>query len=147
MSPVRKENPESGLFLEPSRSNSVRNSEALATRSVHRQRLYSEPESIRSSLVMRNVVVDGRRTSVRLEPVIWDALQSIARREEVTLHDLVSEINRKRTASGGLSTAIRAYVVIYLAAELRDMRSGRLFQDNQNSWEDTHPRRAKHLVD
>src|SRR6266851_6023663 len=125
MSPVRKENPESGLFLEPSRSNSVRNSEALATRSVHRQRLYSEPESIRSSLVMRNVVVDGRRTTVRLEPVIWDALQSIARREEVTLHDLVSEINRRRTASS-LSSGIRAYVVIYLSAGLREALSDRL---------------------
>lgn len=71
-----------------------------------------------SSLVMRNVVVDGHRTSVRLEPVIWDVLKGIARDQEVTVHDLVSDISRQHIASG-LTTAIRVYVVTYLSARLR----------------------------
>jgi len=35
-------------------------------------------------LVTRNVMINGRRTSVRLEPAMWEALGDIARREAVT---------------------------------------------------------------
>jgi predicted DNA-binding ribbon-helix-helix protein len=63
-----------------------------------------------SSLVIHNVVVGGRRTSVRLEPVMWDALHDIARRLRVTMHDLVTDIDRERTASS-LTAAIRVYIV------------------------------------
>jgi len=101
----------------------------VRARSILRRRSRNESDSVRSSLVMHNIVVDGRRTTVRLEPVIWDALQDIARREQLTLHDLVSDINRNRTTSS-LSSGIRAYVVIYLSAGLRDALSGRLWQGN-----------------
>ena len=67
-------------------------------------------DSSPSSLVIRNVVVAGRRTSVRLEPVMWEALQDIARRQERTIHDLVTQIDRERTAST-LTAAIRVYIV------------------------------------
>ncbi len=110
----------SALFIKPT---------PVRARSILRRRSRSEPDRVRSSLVMHNVVVDGRRTTVRLEPVIWDTLQGIARREHLTLHDLVSDINRSRTASS-LSSGIRAYVVIYLSAGLRDALSGRLSQDH-----------------
>ncbi len=91
----------------------------VRARSILRRRSRNEPDSVRSSLVMHNIVVDGRRTTVRLEPVIWDALLDIARDQEVTVHALVSAINRGRTASS-LSSAIRAHVVVYLSAGLRD---------------------------
>src|SRR6266436_7463064 len=67
-------------------------------------------ESAPSSLVIHNVVVGGHRTSVRLEPVMWDALHDIARRLRVTMHDLVTDIDRARTASS-LTAAIRVYIV------------------------------------
>jgi predicted DNA-binding ribbon-helix-helix protein len=63
-----------------------------------------------SSLVIHNIVVAGRRTSVRLEPLMWDALQDIANQLRVTTHDLVTEIDRERTASS-LTAAIRVYIV------------------------------------
>ena len=69
--------------------------------------------SDRSSLEMHNVYVAGNRTTVRLEPIIWDALQRIARQQEASLHDLISEIDRRRTTKN-LSSVIRAYVVAYL---------------------------------
>jgi predicted DNA-binding ribbon-helix-helix protein len=65
-----------------------------------------------SSLVIRNVVVAGHRTSVRLEPVMWDALNEIARRERTTVHDLATRIDRNRTAST-LTAAIRVFIVDY----------------------------------
>jgi predicted DNA-binding ribbon-helix-helix protein len=76
--------------------------------------MQSERESVRSALLSHNVYVAGHRTSVRLEPVIWRSLQDIAGQQKVTVHDLVSDIDRRRT-SGGLSSAIRAYVVVYLS--------------------------------
>src|SRR5260370_40642785 len=72
-------------------------------------------ENSPSSLVIHNVVVGGHRTSVRLEPVMWDALQDIARRLRMTLHDLVTEIDRARTASS-LTAAIRVYIVDFYRA-------------------------------
>jgi len=65
-----------------------------------------------SSLVIHNVVVAGRRTSVRLEPVMWEALQDIARRQERTVHDVVTQIDRERSASS-LTAAIRVYIVAF----------------------------------
>jgi predicted DNA-binding ribbon-helix-helix protein len=71
-----------------------------------------------SSLVIHNIVVGGHRTSVRLEPVMWDALHDIARRLRFTMHDLVTYIDRERTAST-LTAAIRVYIVdFYRAAAL-----------------------------
>lgn len=67
-------------------------------------------DSSPSSLVIHNVVVAGRRTSVRLEPVMWEALQDIARRQERTVHDVVTQIDGERTASS-LTAAIRVYIV------------------------------------
>ena len=76
-------------------------------------------DSSPSSLAIHNIVVDGRRTSVRLEPAMWDALQDIARRQQVTVHDLVTRIDRTRTTSG-LTAAIRVYIVnFYRDAALR----------------------------
>src|ERR1700761_9114465 len=67
-------------------------------------------ENAPSSLVIRNVVVAGHRTSVRLEPAMWDALQDIAARERVTIHDLVTFIDGTRTSSS-LTAAIRVHIV------------------------------------
>ena len=68
-----------------------------------------------SSLVIRNIVVGGHRTSVRLEPVMWDALRDIAQRQHVTVHDLVTEIDRERTASS-LTAGIRVFIVDFYRA-------------------------------
>jgi predicted DNA-binding ribbon-helix-helix protein len=74
------------------------------------------PDNAPTSLAIHNIVVGGHRTSVRLEPVMWDALQDIARRQRVTVHDLVTEIDRRRTTSG-LTAAIRVYIVNFYRTE------------------------------
>jgi|SRR5580704_9319110 predicted DNA-binding ribbon-helix-helix protein len=63
-----------------------------------------------SALTIRNVVVAGHRTSVRLEPVMWDALRDIARGREMPVNDLVTEIAQNLDAPG-LTAAIRVYIV------------------------------------
>jgi predicted DNA-binding ribbon-helix-helix protein len=63
-----------------------------------------------SSLSPHNVIVGGRRTSVRLEASMWEGLQDIARRRGMTLNDLVTEIEHNRVTPG-LTAAIRVYIV------------------------------------
>jgi predicted DNA-binding ribbon-helix-helix protein len=64
------------------------------------------------AMVARNVTVAGRRTSVRLEPEMWESLLEIITREGVTLHQLCTEIARQRGLSS-LTAAIRAYALAY----------------------------------
>ena len=65
--------------------------------------------------VIRNIVVGGRRTSVRLEPVMWKALRDIAGRRQLSVHDLITEIALLRYAPT-LSAAIRVYIVDFYRA-------------------------------
>ena len=67
-------------------------------------------ESSLSTLAIRNVVVAGHRSSVRLEPLMWDSLRDIARRRGVGLNELVTQIDERREASS-LTAAIRVYIV------------------------------------
>ena len=78
-----------------------------------------------STLVNRNVTVAGHRTSVRLEPAMWDALHHVCRREQKSLHDLVTEIARTQVESS-LTAAIRVYLMSYFRAEAMLMARTRL---------------------
>jgi predicted DNA-binding ribbon-helix-helix protein len=71
-----------------------------------------------SALTIRNVVVAGHRTSVRLEPLMWEALRDIARAREMALNDLVTEIDRQRQAPS-LTAAIRVYIVDFYRSAAR----------------------------
>jgi predicted DNA-binding ribbon-helix-helix protein len=66
----------------------------------------------RSTLVSRNVSVRGRRTSIRLEPSMWEALFEIVEREGRSLSAIVSLIEEERRASS-LTSAIRTFIVAY----------------------------------
>jgi predicted DNA-binding ribbon-helix-helix protein len=80
----------------------------MASALPRRPRRPHEPSP--TSLTIRNVVVAGHRTSVRLEPVMWEALREIARGREMAVNDLVTEIDRSRGAPS-LTAAIRVYIV------------------------------------
>jgi predicted DNA-binding ribbon-helix-helix protein len=77
---------------------------------LYRRRPRGDYDRPPSSLVIHNVTVGGRRTSVRLEPTMWEGLHDIARRAGVTIHELVTQIDRHRTASS-LTAAIRVHIV------------------------------------
>jgi predicted DNA-binding ribbon-helix-helix protein len=65
-----------------------------------------------STLVSRNVSIRGRRTSLRLEPAMWDALAEIARRERMTVHQLCAAVDGRRQESS-LTAAIRVFALTY----------------------------------
>lgn len=64
-------------------------------------------------LVSRNVTVDGRRTSIRLEPYMWDALSHIQEREAVSVHRLCTWIDARKPSHGSLTAAIRVFLLAY----------------------------------
>ena len=68
-----------------------------------------------STLLSGNVTVSGRRTSIRLEPAMWDALKEISSREAKSVHSIVTEIAHHRTQSS-LTAAIRVYLLRYFKA-------------------------------
>ena len=68
-------------------------------------------------LICKNVIVNGRRTSMRLDRETWISLSDICDRERVTIHDLCSKIDRIRGKSG-LSSATRLFVLTYFRHEL-----------------------------
>ncbi|MDE2029878.1 MAG: ribbon-helix-helix domain-containing protein [Alphaproteobacteria bacterium] len=73
----------------------------------------SPKTAARSTLVSRNVTVTGRRTSVRLEPEMWDGLQEICRRERASLHQICSSVAVQKREETSLTAAIRVFVMRY----------------------------------
>lgn len=63
-------------------------------------------------LVSRNVTVSGRRTSIRLEPEMWDGLTEICRREDITPHQLATLVDRCRHRSS-LTAKLRVFILAY----------------------------------
>lgn len=70
-----------------------------------------------SSLVSRNVTVAGKRTSVRLEPEMWRALEEICRRESTSINAFCTEVGRKNRPSS-FTSALRAEIVLYFQRAL-----------------------------
>jgi predicted DNA-binding ribbon-helix-helix protein len=72
-------------------------------------------QSQKSTLRSGNITVAGRRTSIRLEPAMWQALREISAREGKTMHVLVTDIERGR-AQSSLTAAIRVFLLDYFRA-------------------------------
>ena len=73
----------------------------------------------RSTLINRNVTVAGHRTSIRLEPSMWDALTRICERERKSMNEIVTLIARNRHQST-LTAAIRVFLLGYYQAAATD---------------------------
>ena len=68
-----------------------------------------------TTLVIRNITIGGRRTTMRLEPAMWDALEEICQRENLPRHELCGKIDNFRQASS-LTTAVRVFIATYFRA-------------------------------
>lgn len=69
-----------------------------------------------SSLVSRNITILGRRTSVRLEPEMWMALNDIAEREQCSVHDICALVYIRKKDDTSLTAAIRVFLMLYYRA-------------------------------
>lgn len=67
----------------------------------------------KSGLVSKNIMVNGHRTSIRLEPEMWSALADIAKRECCSIHELSSIVANCKRPSSTLTAAIRVFLMLY----------------------------------
>ncbi len=65
-----------------------------------------------SCLINRNVTALRGRTSMRLEPELWDALEEICAREHLSLTEVVKQIERIGHP-GGRTSAVRVHLLSY----------------------------------
>src|SRR5262245_47282894 len=73
-----------------------------------------ELSAIDGTLVSHNVWIAGQRTSVRLEPIMWQALQDIGTRENLTIHELATIVSERKHGDASLTASLRAFIVAYL---------------------------------
>ena len=67
-----------------------------------------------------HVIRIGRhRTSIRLDNEFWKALEEIATRENLSIHDLCALVNERR-GRYGLTAAIRTFVLCYYRSQRTD---------------------------
>ncbi len=71
-----------------------------------------------SSLIIRNVRVKGKRTSVRLEQAMWDALVQISEREKRTIDEICTWVDGNRPETG-FTSSLRVYILNYFREALR----------------------------
>ncbi|MDD9877942.1 MAG: ribbon-helix-helix domain-containing protein [Magnetovibrio sp.] len=67
---------------------------------------------MKSQLISRNITVNGRRTSMRLEEAAWEAIDDICAHEGVSINDLCTAIDQRRSTSSRTAT-VRAFIVTY----------------------------------
>jgi len=65
-----------------------------------------------TTLQSRNILIDTHRTSMRLEPEMWEALADIARREGISVNALCKRVSNGRKQSS-LTSAMRVFVLAY----------------------------------
>jgi len=65
---------------------------------------------MKSPVVKRSIVVAGHKTSVSLEEAFWNGMKEISGLRNMTLSELVGEIDNNRQ-QGNLSSAIRLFVL------------------------------------
>ncbi|NQV47876.1 MAG: ribbon-helix-helix domain-containing protein [Rhodospirillaceae bacterium] len=76
------------------------------------------------SLISRNVTINGRRTSLRMEAELWEALGEICDRESQSFHDVCTQIENKREKSNRTS-AVRTYIIDYFRDAATEVGHGR----------------------
>lgn len=70
-------------------------------------------------MVIKNIRVHDRRTSVRIEEQLWDSLQDVCSRENLSVDQIATLISDHKTHSTSLVGAMRTFLITYfqLAAE------------------------------
>lgn len=71
------------------------------------------------ALQSKNVRIHNRRTSVRLEPEMWSALNEIAQLENCSIHDLCGAVYDLKERGASFTAALRVFLMEYYRAAAR----------------------------
>lgn len=75
-----------------------------------------ELAGIKSSLISRNITLNGHRTSMRLEPAMWNALIEICRREKLSIHQICGLVAQHKAEETSFTAAVRVFAMSYYKA-------------------------------
>ncbi|MGM0423270.1 MAG: ribbon-helix-helix domain-containing protein [Pseudomonadota bacterium] len=64
-------------------------------------------------LISRNIRIGGKRTSIRLESEMWQALHEIAALESCSIHDLCTAVNDIKENGTSFTAALRVFLMQY----------------------------------
>jgi predicted DNA-binding ribbon-helix-helix protein len=70
----------------------------------------------KTTLISHNIIVDGKRTSVRLEKEMWMAIKDIARQEKCSIHALCTVVSQRKKPDTLPTAAIRVFIMAYFQA-------------------------------
>lgn len=85
--------------------------------------------------IRKNLVINGRRTTVSLETAIWDSLTDICRREEISLDELC-EATVEHSGPISMSSALRIASLRYFRAMSESHETGGSFRSAVSEWID-----------
>ncbi len=74
---------------------------------------------LNAPIVKRSVMIAGHATSVSIEKPFWEAFKLLAKQENKSLNQLITEIDEARSVN--LSSAIRLYVLA--ASSIKEAKS------------------------
>lgn len=89
---------------------------AYAQDQQHETASKQEMAAIKSSLISRNITLNGHRTSMRLEPAMWNALIEICRREKLNIHQICSLVAQHKAEETSFTAAVRVFAMSYFKA-------------------------------
>lgn len=72
----------------------------------------NEPATPKTVHPIRNVRIQGRRTSVRLEPEFWEGLNELLARENVSLDEFCDHVNARK-GEASFSSTMRSQILGY----------------------------------
>jgi predicted DNA-binding ribbon-helix-helix protein len=84
-----------------------------------------------TAVIKRSVIVGGRKTSISLENEFWDALCAIASARNISITELIEQIQRDRKTVN-LSSAIRTFVFNNFRRDAAPVRSRSQSPDSQS---------------
>ncbi len=73
-------------------------------------------------LVSKNIYINKRRTSMRLDPESWKTLADICKTEKTSISKLLSLIDTHK-GDIGLSVATRVFIISYLRYTIEDLKN------------------------
>lgn len=65
---------------------------------------------MKSPVVKRSVAIAGHKTSISLEEAFWTSVKEISSLRDMTVSELIGEIDKSRE-QGNLSSAVRLFVL------------------------------------
>ncbi len=72
-----------------------------------------------ASLSNRVISIYNRKTSIRLAPAEWKALDTICEREKIKRKSLFEVIDANRDAKMGLTSTVRLFALVYCRTALK----------------------------